>query len=117
MILPAPAAGTSRNARSLYHKELDREAWTHAVVSVATVLEMDGAICRSGARGAGWSRAHSVASAQSGSDVDGARASRRNWRRKPGAAAIEGAQPLAKNKYKLPLTKNLVKRTLLAVSA
>jgi xanthine dehydrogenase YagS FAD-binding subunit len=34
-----------------------------------------------------------------------------------GAASIEGAQPLAKNKYKLPLTKAVVKRTLTAVVA
>src|SRR5437016_13491349 len=32
---------------STYHKVLDREAWTHAVVSAAVVLEMDRGICRS----------------------------------------------------------------------
>ena len=41
--LPAPRPGT----RSTYHKVLDREAWTHAVVSAAVVLEMDGDVCRS----------------------------------------------------------------------
>src|SRR5277367_5071847 len=42
--LPAPRPGT----RSTYHKVLDREAWTHAVVSAAIVLEMDQQqICRS----------------------------------------------------------------------
>src|SRR5438093_1906797 len=40
--IPAPRAGT----RSTYHKVLDREAWTHAVVSAAVVLEMDGQTCR-----------------------------------------------------------------------
>ena len=35
--LPAARPGT----RSTYHKVLDREAWTHAVVSAAVVLEMD----------------------------------------------------------------------------
>jgi len=34
-----------------------------------------------------------------------------------GEAAVEGARPLAKNKYKVPLTKSLVKRTLLSLSA
>ena len=41
--LPAPRAG----ARSTYHKVLDREAWTHAVVSAAIVLQMNDRICRS----------------------------------------------------------------------
>ena len=44
------AAGRARRARAArYHKVLDREAWTHAVVSAAVVLEMDGDVCR-GAR-------------------------------------------------------------------
>src|ERR1700688_669880 len=40
--LPAQRPGT----RSTYHKILDREAWTHAVVSAAVVLEMDKDVCR-----------------------------------------------------------------------
>ena len=40
--LPAPRTGT----RSTYHKIMDREAWTHAVVSAAIVLEMDKDVCR-----------------------------------------------------------------------
>jgi xanthine dehydrogenase YagS FAD-binding subunit len=41
--LPAARPGV----RGTYHKVLDREAWTHAVVSAAIVLEMDQQICRS----------------------------------------------------------------------
>src|SRR4029077_4180133 len=41
--IPAARPGT----RSTYHKVLDREAWTHAVVSAAVVLEMDKDVCRS----------------------------------------------------------------------
>ena len=33
-----------------------------------------------------------------------------------GVVAIEGAEPLAKNAYKVPLTKALVRRTLLALA-
>src|SRR5499427_3672599 len=40
--VPALRAGT----RSTYHKIMDREAWTHAVVSAAIVLEMDRQVCR-----------------------------------------------------------------------
>ena len=34
------------HTRSTYHKVMDREAWTHAVVAAAIVLEMDGEICK-----------------------------------------------------------------------
>ena len=40
-----PAA--RRNVRSMYHRVLDREAWTHAVVSAAVVMEMEKDVCRS----------------------------------------------------------------------
>ncbi|MBV8904838.1 MAG: FAD binding domain-containing protein, partial [Acidobacteriia bacterium] len=40
--LPRAAKGT----KSTYHKVLDREAWTHAVVSAAVALEMDGEVCK-----------------------------------------------------------------------
>lgn len=112
IILPAASA----NARGLYHKELDREAWTHAVVSVAAALELDGGICRNarvvlgGVAPIPW-RLPKVEAMLTGQRITPELAA------EAGAAAIEGAQPLAKNKYKLPLTKNLVKRTLLAVSA
>jgi xanthine dehydrogenase YagS FAD-binding subunit len=35
---------------------------------------------------------------------------------KAGEGAVEGARPLAKNKYKVPLTKAVVKRTLLSLA-
>ena len=112
IILPA----SSTNARGTYHKELDREAWTHAVVSVAAVLEMDGGICRSarvvlgGVAPIPW-RLPKVEAMLAGQRITQELAAQ------AGAAAIEGAQPLNKNRYKLPLTKNIVKRTLLTVSA
>src|ERR671935_147047 len=37
---------TSATTRSTYQKVMDREAWTHAVVSAAAVAEMDGGLCR-----------------------------------------------------------------------
>src|SRR5579864_2191181 len=40
--VPAPRPGV----RGTYHKIMDREAWTHAVVSAAVLLEMNGETCR-----------------------------------------------------------------------
>ena len=107
---PAPAG-----RRSTYNKVLDREAWTHAVVSAAVVLDMDKEICRSASLVLGgvapipW-RVPSVERLLAGQRITPALAT------KAGEAAVAGAQPLAKNAYKVPLTKALVRRTLLALA-
>jgi xanthine dehydrogenase YagS FAD-binding subunit len=106
--IPAARAGT----RSVYAKVLDREAWTHAVVSAAVVLQMDGPICRDarvvlgGVAPIPW-RLPEVERALTGHPITEETAV------KAGEIAIAGARPLTKNAYKLPLTKNLVRRTLL----
>jgi xanthine dehydrogenase YagS FAD-binding subunit len=110
--LPAPRHGT----RSTYHKVLDREAWTHAVVSAAVVLELDkDSMCRSarivlgGVAPIPWH----VPDAERllvGQRVTSELAA------KAGEAAIAGAAPLAKNRYKIPLTSNVVKRTVTELS-
>ena len=110
--LPAPRPG----AHSTYHKVLDREAWTHAVVSAAIVLEMDQQICRSarivlgGVAPIPW-RLPKVEAMLVGQRITPELAAQ------AGEASVEGAHPLAKNKYKVPLTKAVVKRTLLSLTA
>jgi xanthine dehydrogenase YagS FAD-binding subunit len=107
--LPAAA----KNLQSTYHKELDRESWTHAVVSAAIALEMDGATCKKarvvlgGVAPIPW-RLTKVEAMLTGQKITPELTAR------AGEEAIEGAQPLAKNKYKLPLTKAVVRRTLLS---
>jgi xanthine dehydrogenase YagS FAD-binding subunit len=110
--LPAPRPGT----RSTYHKELDREAWTHAVVSVAIVLEMEKDICRSarivlgGVAPIPWRVP----------DAERVLANQRvtpELAAKAADAALTGANPLAKNAYKVPLTRAIVQRTALALGA
>ena len=91
---------------------LDREAWTHAVVSAAVVLEMDRAVCRrarivlGGVAPIPWR----LPKVEAGSRVI----------KEPAAdaaeAALAGAQPLPKNRYKVPLMKALVQRTLLSMA-
>jgi xanthine dehydrogenase YagS FAD-binding subunit len=109
--LPAPA----KNSRSTYHKELDREAWTHALVSLALVLEMDQQTCHSarvvlgGVAPIPW-RLPKVEAMLAGQRITPELAS------KAAEAALEGAQPLAKNKYKVPLTKAIVRRNLLSLA-
>ena len=112
VLVPAPRAGT----RSTYHKIMDREAWTHAVVSAAIVLEMDKQVCRSarvvlgGVAPIPW-RLPKVEQMLAGQRIDETLAAQ------AAEAALEGAKPLAKNAYKIPLTKGVVRRTLLDLAA
>ncbi|MEO5922438.1 MAG: xanthine dehydrogenase family protein subunit M [Bryobacteraceae bacterium] len=111
VILPEPKA----NTRSTYVKVLDRESWTHAVVSVAAVLEMNGAECRSarivlgGVAPIPWRVPAAEAILQSKSLTEALLV-------QAAEKALEGARPLAKNAYKIPLTKATVKQALRAAS-
>jgi xanthine dehydrogenase YagS FAD-binding subunit len=109
--LPTPPAGV----RSTYRKILDREAWTHAVVSVAVALEMDKDVCRNarvvlgGVAPIPW-RLPEVERLLTGQQVTESLAAR------AGEMAVSGARPLAKNGYKIPLTKGVVRRTILELA-
>jgi xanthine dehydrogenase YagS FAD-binding subunit len=105
--IPSPRPAT----RSTYHKVMDREAWTHALVSAALVLEMDRDICRQarivlgGVAPIPW-RVPEAEKILTGQRITPELAA------KAAEQAIDGAVPLAKNAYKLPMTKNVVRRTV-----
>jgi xanthine dehydrogenase YagS FAD-binding subunit len=110
--LPTARAET----RSTYHKIMDREAWTHAVVSAAIVLDIDKQVCRSarvvlgGVAPIPW-RLTQVEQMLAGQVItDGLAA-------KAAETALEGAKPLSRNAYKVPLTKGVVRRTLLQLAS
>lgn len=106
--IPAPAAGV----RSRYHKIMDREAWTHAVVSAAVVLEMERDVCRQarivlgGVAPIPW-RVPDAERLLTGQRLTPALAAA------AGEAAVAGATPLPKNRYKIPLTRSMVERTIM----
>ena len=110
--LPAPRPG----ARSTYHKVMDREAWTHAVVSAAIVLEMEGETCRSarivlgGVAPIPW-RVPDAERLLAGQRVTPELAAQ------AAETALAGAVPLRKNGYKVPLTKAVVRRSLTELAA
>jgi xanthine dehydrogenase YagS FAD-binding subunit len=109
--LPLPATGT----RSAYRKVLDRAAWTHAVVSAAIVLHMDKDVCRAarivlgGVAPIPW-RVPEAERLLAGQRITAALAATVAER------ALTGARPLAKNGYKIPLTKALVRRTVIELA-
>ncbi|MCH7531863.1 MAG: FAD binding domain-containing protein [Gemmatimonadetes bacterium] len=109
--LPAPGAGV----RSTFHKVMDREAWTHALVSAAVVLEMDGDVCQGarivlgGVAPIPW-RVPEAERLLAGSRVTPELA------REVGTAAVAGARAMSKNAYKLPLTRQVVEQTVLSLA-
>ena len=105
--LPAPRKG----ARGTYHKILDREAWTHAVVSSAIVLEMREGVCErsrivlGGVAPIPW-RLPEVEKLLAGQRLTPGLAAQ------AGDAAVSGARPLAKNGYKVPMVRAMIARTV-----
>jgi xanthine dehydrogenase YagS FAD-binding subunit len=108
--VPAPPRGT----RSSYRKVRARGSWDFALAGVALALQLDGdrvtggRVALSGVAPIPW-RAHAVEQAIIGKRLTPEVAAQ------AGAAAIEGAAPLKRNGYKVPLVRNLVREALLAI--
>jgi xanthine dehydrogenase YagS FAD-binding subunit len=108
--LPVPATSPG-GTRSTYHKIMDREAWTHAVVSAAVVLQMNKDTCSraqivlGGVAPIPW-RVPEAEALLVGKRITPEHAAR------AGEAAVAGARALAKNAYKIPLTQTLVRRAI-----
>ncbi|ETX04854.1 MAG: hypothetical protein ETSY2_26375 [Candidatus Entotheonella gemina] len=109
--IPAPGAGVV----STYLKVTDREAWTHAEVSAAVVLNLDGGIIRTASVVLGgvapipW-RLTDVETFLRGQSLSAAVAGQ------AGELATANAQPLAKNGHKLPMTSAVVERALMRLA-
>jgi xanthine dehydrogenase YagS FAD-binding subunit len=112
VVLPAAPPGI----RSTYHKIMDREAWTHAVVSAAIVLQMEKDVCRNarvvlgGVAPIPW-RVPAVEQLLAGKTITP------DVAEQAGRSAVAGARPLAKNGYKVPLTEAMVRRTLVELAS
>jgi xanthine dehydrogenase YagS FAD-binding subunit len=95
--------------RSRYVKVMDREAWTHALVSAAAVVHIEGDVCREarlvlgGVAPIPW-RLPEVEKLLTGQRLTGTLAAA------AGEAAVAGARPLAKNGYKVAMTQAVVRR-------
>jgi xanthine dehydrogenase YagS FAD-binding subunit len=106
--IPTPAVHTV----STYLKITDRAAWTHAEVSVAVVLQVEGphiqtaSVVLGGVAPIPW-RLPEVEQWLRGQDLSAPVAGQ------AGALAMAHAQPLAKNGHKVPMTNAAVERALL----
>lgn len=110
VVVPKPAAG----ARSTYVKFKERESYDFALSAVAASVALEGGqvrsarICLGAVAPVPW-RAERAEKVLAGRALDAAAA------REAAEAALFGAEPLSQNAFKVPLTKTLVERALLAL--
>ncbi|HEY1374303.1 MAG TPA: xanthine dehydrogenase family protein subunit M [Candidatus Binatia bacterium] len=107
--VPLPKAGS----KGFYYKARERQAWDHAIVSVATVVQSAGGAVRDarvvlgGVAPIPW-RVPKAEEFLRGKAIDDAAA------QKAAEIALDGARPMKDNVYKIDLAKNLVRRALVA---
>jgi len=108
VVVPA----VSENTKSYYIKQAARESHDWAMADVAVVAEMSGTRCKKaeialGAASPVPMKARASASSLSGTDINEDSAAN------AGEIAMKDATPLAKNSYKVPLFKTIIKRAIL----
>jgi len=102
------------NAKQIYKKFMRRASWDFAVVSVALIITKEGNECKNmklvlgGVAPKPW-RVEKAEDFLKGKTLSESTIER------TAQIALEGAQPLEKNEYKIELTKNLIKDVLLSV--
>ncbi len=98
--------------KSVYMKYREKEGFDWAVTAVAAALELENETCKKanlilgGVAPVPW-RARKAEAVLVGQKIS------EELARQAGELAVEGAEPLSDNAYKIPLTKNLVKEALL----
>ena len=109
-----PEAALARSGA--FQKQMDRKAWSFALVSVAASARVKNGIARDvrivlgGVAPVPW-RATAAEAALEGQALDERACAR------AGEQVLEGAEPLPQNAYKVPLARELVRRTLLSLGA
>ena len=112
IVVPSPP----ENTVSSYYKVMDRAAWTHAEIGVATVIRRDGnavtdaRVVLSGVAPIPW-RLRAVEEFLTGRQITAEVA------QEAGEMSIMNAQPLAKNRHKLPMTSAAVERSIFGLAA
>ena len=107
---------TAANTVSTYHKIMDREAWTHAEVGVATVIQRSGnevqsaRVVLAGVAPIPW-RVQAVEDFLVGKQIN------EEVAKAAGELGIADAQPLAKNAHKLPMTSAAIQAAILDLAA
>ncbi len=111
--ITVPSAPTG--SKAIYVKEMVREVWDFALCSVAAMVTVQNGVVQDARIVLGGVapipyRALKAEAAIKGKPLDEASCAA------AGLAAVDGARPLAKNAYKVPLTQAVVKRALLSLA-
>ena len=102
---------TWANAQFYYEKVRDRNVWDFALVNVASAVKLSGDTISDIRLAVNGVAAHPMRMVRVEAAVKG-RARNEETAAMAGQLAIQGAVPLAHNAYKIPLTRNLVKRAI-----
>jgi xanthine dehydrogenase YagS FAD-binding subunit len=108
---PKPAL----NTRAAYHKQTERESYDWPICDVAVVLRMDGERVQAASIVMGWVAPTPRRAVESEHLLVGNVVSE-DLARAAGKAAVDGATPLSKNAYKVPVLEVIVRRTILAAA-
>jgi len=106
---PYPKSGS----RGFYHKERERQAWDHAIVSISTVVQSQGGVCQDARVVLGGVAPIPWRAAKAEDFLRGKRISE-DIAQAAGKIALEGARPLKDNIYKVELAQSLIQRSLIA---
>ena len=106
--VPAPAAGT----RSAYQKYGEKESFDWPLADAAVVLEMHGQVCRRAAVVLGAAAPVPMRATQAEALLAN-RPVTEELARAAGRAAMRGATPLERNRYKIPMFETAIYRTIL----
>jgi xanthine dehydrogenase YagS FAD-binding subunit len=111
VIVPAPG-----RRRSAYHKQTERDSYDWPICDVAVVLDLEGGIVRDAAIAVGWVAPTPRRGSAAEAVLRGATLTP-DVARRAARAAVEGATPLPKNAYKVPILEAVVARTILAAAS
>ncbi len=100
------------NTKSYYIKQGARESHDWAIADVAVVAEMSGSTCRNAEIALGAAAPVPMKATEAAQSLKGKRLNESTAAR-AGELSMKDATPLAKNAYKVPLFKAIVKRALL----
>jgi xanthine dehydrogenase YagS FAD-binding subunit len=102
----------SSSMKSFYIKQGERESYDWALADVAVVLEMSGKTCKNASVVLGAAAPVPLKSKEAEMALTG-KAISEETAKAAAEASMQGATPLSKNGYKIPLFKAIVKRAIL----
>jgi len=115
LIVEVRVPATTAATRAAYHKQVEKESFDWPLADVAVVLEMSGRTCKKASVVLG-AAAPVPWRAKSSEAILGGRTIDEHAAEAAANAAMQGTTPLAKNGYKLPIFRAIVRRTILAAA-